>query len=305
MSSLLAAGLAFCLTPGLAAWARRVGWIDQRSAHDAARKHRETPVPTVGGVALGLALVASAWVDGWSLPWIGLCLALGLGVWDDLRALPAGPKVLWQLLAGLGLALDSWREPAFAWGPWPLMVLAAVVAMNVVNTWDHADGLAAGCGALGASMALTPLSGACAGFWPWNTFLRYRRGTSPVPTAYLGDGGSHLLGLLCACYPATWPALWVPALDLCLVAIQRVRQGASPFEGDRRHLGHRLERLGWSPLQVALAAGACVAPAALMGGGARLFLGLGLSSLLYLALWIWSAARGEALDACDEQQTRR
>ncbi len=78
------------------------------------------------------------------------------------------------------------------------------------------------------------------------------RRTASTPLAYLGDGGSHLLGMALLVVPGAWPALGLPLLDLARVALERARAGEAPWRGDRRHLAHRLERRGLGPVPVAL-----------------------------------------------------
>lgn len=265
----LAAGAALATTPLLAVWARRRGWIDRREGAEAARKPRVEPVPTVGGVAIAIALGLSLGVAqlsgvAWpaAVPWLAFTLALGVGAWDDVRPLPPGPKALAQLgIAGV-LALE-----ASGLGADPLACLAlagaALVAINALNTWDHADGFAGSCAAAG--LWGSPAGAACLGFLPWNTALRRRRGSESVPVAYLGDGGSHALGVLLAAQPSSWPVLLVPLVDLARVVVLRLAAGQGPWVGDRRHLGQRLERGGWPPVGAACAAAGCVLPAAVLG----------------------------------------
>ena len=69
--------------------------------------------------------------------------------------------------------------------------------------------------------------------------------------AYLGDSGSHLLGLLVLLSPLGPLAMVVPLLDLLRVASLRRSEGRPPWLGDRRHLGHRLEAAGLRPARAA------------------------------------------------------
>ena len=155
--------------------------------------------------------------------------AFALGLVDDLRrgGLAPGAKLAGQLAVGLTLALEPSIDPRERW----LWALGAVVAQNALNTWDHADGNAVSLGLL----ALWPHAGArgaLAGFLPFN--LLTRRGEPPgarVPLAYLGDSGSHLLGVLVVWFPAARAALLLPLADLVRVAWLRARAGEPPWRG--------------------------------------------------------------------------
>ena len=281
---LLAFALSLPATWTLARLAPRLGWGD---AGDGVRKLQVTPLAPVGGVAVAVAVVIAtvqteaiwgvryAWGDPYSVlgvavwPVGALGAALLVGLVDDLvpGGLRPSRKLAGQALAGLAMVAPELARGADD----PARLLAALglaagamVAMNAMNTWDNADGAAAGLGVLALGPAF---SGALAGFLPLN--LR-RRGGRPLvrglPHAILGDAGSHALGMLLWLAPSTWPALALPLADLARVAVERMSAGQAPWVGDRRHLAHRLERQGASPLLVAgllaLAAWPSAGPAA-------------------------------------------
>ena len=136
----------------------------------------------------------------------------------------------------------------------------AVVSMNAINTWDHADGLTGGLSAVALASGAPGLAAAVAGYLPFNTFLRqpagaaWGRSTTGAPRAMLGDSGAHLLGVALVAVPGAAWFLVVPLLDLARVAIARIRRGQPFWVGDRTHLGHRLEGLGLHPVMGALVA---------------------------------------------------
>ncbi|MCZ6598363.1 MAG: MraY family glycosyltransferase [Planctomycetota bacterium] len=257
------------LTPLLARLARRLGWLDRAEGPSAARKSQGRPVPPVGGTAVLLGLFA-AWlairvggghwdpvVAAWIHPLAGalaLLGAFGAGLVDDLRrhglapgtklalqsaaALPVGISVLHhgfttQDEVGLGLLL-------FACG----LFLAAVLAQNAFNTFDNNDGCATSLGMCALGFTAPVLAGALVGFLPYNLNARRAHGRRGAPTAYLGDSGSHLLGMLVLVTPAAWPAFALPVLDLARVALRRWREGRRPWTADRSHLAHRLAAAG-------------------------------------------------------------
>jgi UDP-N-acetylmuramyl pentapeptide phosphotransferase/UDP-N-acetylglucosamine-1-phosphate transferase len=244
----------------LAALARTSGWVD-RSLGEEFRKPRTSRIPLVGGVALASGIGVSLTLGPLDLPWAALVAALIVGLFDDVRGLRPRAKLIGQSVVGLILAIE-WGSPmddplgATAW------LLGAVVAQNVVNTWDHADGTCIGLATL-ALWPVVPLRGALLAVAALNLPTRRDpRARSPrVPWLYVGDAGSHALGILLLVHPSAWPFLVLPALDLCRVAWLRHREGGPFWLGDRRHLAHRFEALGWSSPWAALGSLAPVLPA--------------------------------------------
>lgn len=301
LHALLAAALSALACTLLAPRARRWGLEDgpdERADSARARKLQRAPVALVGGLAVALALLALHGLPvGAELPrwWIvgsrgaatALVLALVAGLADDLAPRGLGPlaKLALQSLAALPLAWaahamsgellgleHAWQRALAAW-------LATLVALNVMNTYDHADGMAGGVAALGLLGAWPVAAGACLGILPFNFERAARR------RAFLGDAGSHLLGMLVLLVPAAWPCLYVPALDLARVACARVRAGEAPWRGDRRHLGQRLAARGLPPLGAALVALALAAPALCVPA----WPGYALGAFLYALALAWSA----------------
>jgi UDP-GlcNAc:undecaprenyl-phosphate GlcNAc-1-phosphate transferase len=277
------------LTPLLAAFALRRGWVDDGS--DAAdRKLQARPVPPVGGTAIvggciaaqavGAALGACGVLD-WIEParggmvgstssiWIASSLALAylVGLADDLAARGLAPqhKLAGQMLAAgvlaVGCALLS-AEPRWMFaGVW---FVAGVWAQNAMNTFDHADGAATALAVCGVAGVAPSIAGALIGFLPFNVWLRRGRGVDgaiTTPVAYLGDSGSHLLGLALLLHPVTRWALFVPSCDLVRVVLARLRVGRAPWLGDRRHVAHRMLDAGWSTTATVVALCALALPA--------------------------------------------
>lgn len=255
---LATAAAAWIATGLLAAVALALGWTDRRAGELARRKPRRAPVPLVGGFAVALALaLGQPWSAREDLPWLALVAALALGALDDRLpgGLPAAKKLAGQLAVAALLALELGADArALATS------LAAVVAMNAVNTWDNADGAAGGL--VVAALAPARAAWAMAGFLPHNLTFVQRAGVAAgeragvtageragerVPRAYLGDAGSHLAGVLCALEPRAWPVLAVPLADLARLVRLRLRAGRAPWQGDREHLAHRLLARGHGP----------------------------------------------------------
>lgn len=137
----------------------------------------------------------------------------------------------------------------------------------MANGYDHADGFLGGAAFAGLALARAPLAGALVPFLCAN-LARPARGAAPH--AYLGDSGSHLLGILLLATPAGQAALVLPALDYARVLVLRARAGEPLWRGDRRHLGQRLGDAGRGPLAAAGLALAAAAPALAAGFAAEL-----------------------------------
>ncbi|MFN0244279.1 MAG: hypothetical protein ACKVWV_15435 [Planctomycetota bacterium] len=262
--------------------AQRVGAIDDGS--DApARKRQRAPVPLIGGFAIAGSAALALALDGgaWHRAWPAILCAFAVGFVDDVtpRGLSAGWKLAGQAVAGIVLAvLAPDAGPVERAG----FVLAAVAAQNALNTFDNADGAAVVLSACGLAFGAPPFApawaAACAGFLPFN--LRPRPSSA---RAYLGDSGSHALGLVLLCTPAGRAALLLPLLDLARVAIVRWRAGQAPWTGDLRHLAHRFQRCGLGPFATVLALVVIALPA-IVGAG-----------WWGSATAVWSGARATAL----------
>ena len=259
--------------------ARALGWQDAPGPCDHERKLQARPVPVVGGAALLLGLLAlelgdvGVLGDSGSSVWPPLLAAFFVGLVDDLLSggLRPGLKVAGQAGVGLGVWLWVFRGDM---AQLALCLVLVPLALNIWNTFDNADGAATGAGALCLYSVGSPAFGPLLGFLPWN--LRARGGAA----AYLGDSGSHLLGCLVLLHPAAWPLMALPAMDLVRVSILRLRAGQPPWQGDRRHLAHRLEARGRSPRFVARCLWAVVAiPCGVPG-----WLGLGLTGVAFSGL---------------------
>jgi UDP-GlcNAc:undecaprenyl-phosphate GlcNAc-1-phosphate transferase len=213
----------------------------------------------------------------------GIALICLLGGVDDRLQVRAKVKLAWQILAAAllvwgGVAIYGVSNP-FRSGetvavPWllaaPLTVLWVVAVTNAINLIDGLDGLAAGvsaiaCGTLSliaagrgqAEVALlaAALSGAAAGFLPWNF--------NPA-RVFMGDLGAYFLGYVIAAITVMGAfkmaasiaifvpllVLAVPLLDTGLSALRRYRRGQPIFRADRYHLHHQLLALGLSQRQI-------------------------------------------------------
>jgi UDP-GlcNAc:undecaprenyl-phosphate/decaprenyl-phosphate GlcNAc-1-phosphate transferase len=208
---------------------------------------------------------------------------MAMGLLDDRLILDWRPRLAIQIGCALVLAAVGIRVTLF--GPFVHPVLGAVVTVfwivgltNAFNMLDNMDGLAASVGLVaailfcGAQVAvgslfvpavLVVVAGALLGFLVHNH--------APA-RLYMGDAGSNFLGFLLGAltvagtftrdqrggsyspYGVLAPLLVmaVPLYDMASVIIIRLREGRSPFVGDRRHFSHRLVERGLSPSQAVL-----------------------------------------------------
>jgi UDP-GlcNAc:undecaprenyl-phosphate GlcNAc-1-phosphate transferase len=220
---LTAAGTALVLTPLLARIAPLAGLLDHPGA---ARKVHAQPVPLVGGIAMGVAILAAYYSTslGQGLDTnLGVALAIALigGVLDDCREQGSGIKFAFQIVAAAVIAtttdallvhLGHLMSPElFTLGRWStaLTIFAIVGVMNALNMIDGLDGLAGGLAlsalllfALAAALAgnaflfalISICVGALIGFLAWNAPLPGRA----QARVFMGDTGSMLLGLVLA-----------------------------------------------------------------------------------------------------------
>ena len=292
---------AFALT-GLLTWpvralAIRLGAMD---APNMARKSQAEPVPYLGGVAiaLGISIVTFAalffsdeneLIIERGLTAIIPALFLGaVGLFDDLRSLPAWPRLVVQTVVGtliafvlvqtgtLGIAFESDVINTL------VTIFWIVGICNSINFFDNMDGAASGAVAIAALgvffiafdrgqvllSALTIVTaGATIGFLMWNK--------SPAKI-YMGDAGALFLGVIISVAtirlnPGITP-IWqslaiplmmlaVPLLDTCVAVFSRLARGLSPLTGGKDHLSHRLVRAGLTRPMAAIslwsAAGVC------------------------------------------------
>jgi len=206
------------------------------------------------------------------------------GLMDDARGLASTPKLAIQGLAA-GLVMVGGGVELAVLGVWPsgevmglgpLIIPATLLALvgfvNAFNMIDGVDGLAGSTGMvmLGLLAALAALAGdgddvivavalmgALAGFLCFNLRSPLRRQAA----VFMGDAGSLPLGLVIvalamdiAQHPqavvSPMGIAWVlvlPVTDTLSLVVRRLLRGQSPFQADRNHLHHILERAGLGP----------------------------------------------------------
>ncbi|MFA5794390.1 MAG: MraY family glycosyltransferase [Candidatus Brocadiia bacterium] len=319
---LLTCVTAFVITLGLVPLVRKIsatiGFVDEPGE----RKVHKTPIALGGGIALFLGIlltlmlaVASAYyldkrgpsvpgdksLLGWlpseiynylpgvfkMLPLLSKIFLAGtamffLGLYDDMKALPARTKLIFQIIILTFLVADGLTFSLFMdkYGMAGRILSGAitvgwlVVVTNSFNLLDHMDGLSGGISAIVAAIFLVvalqtgqdfiasflaAIAGACIAFLIFN-FHPAR--------IFMGDAGSLFIGYLIAVltvlftfykesyqlYSIFTPLLVVaiPVFDTMAVIVIRLKNKKPIFKGDMNHFAHRLVALGMSVPQSVL-----------------------------------------------------
>jgi UDP-GlcNAc:undecaprenyl-phosphate/decaprenyl-phosphate GlcNAc-1-phosphate transferase len=198
-----------------------------------------------------------------------------MGLLDDIWTLKWQIRLGIQVLCAAVLASTGISVTLFGLFTNPLVggvvtVLWIVGLTNAFNMLDNMDGLAASVGLIASALfcgaqvpvgglfvpaALLVVVGALAGFLVFNR--------SPA-RLFMGDAGSNFLGFLLGSLTvvgtytrdesgsgysrfgvlAPLLVMAVPLYDMTSVVLIRLREGRSPFVGDRRHFSHRLVARG-------------------------------------------------------------
>lgn len=251
-------------------WARPLGLLDLPNPRSS---HRQ-PRPRGGGLGILLGVAVGLGVARWTVGPLGedaqtvlvaALLVAAAGLWDDLRPLPAWPRLLVQTAAAILIVarqggLERLPLPPPADLPLgalglPLSVLWLVGVTNFFNFMDGLDGLAAGQAVLTCALLAGLGPGGAAGLalvTAAATAALLLRNWAPA-RLFLGDVGSSFLGLLLAGLPFASPPEERPRLVL-LVAVslalflldpavtlwQRWRRGAPLTMAHREHAYQRL-----------------------------------------------------------------
>lgn len=251
---LAAFGWGVLVTPLSISLARRFRVLDVPGD----RKIHSGVIPRGAGIVLWLGYLLWVLLSGWRLPGtrliaIGGTLVFLVGYVDDMK--PTSPFIR-LALHGIAAMIVILPLPLAPLGK-ALLVLWIAGCTNAYNLIDGMDGLCLSLAIVtawvlsvfGDKSLWLPLAGLCSGVLVWNF---------PFPRArtFLGDGGSTLLGFLCASQMATGlsaasmeplrmiPVLaflgGIPVFDTLVAVNRRLIGGRSPFLPDRGHIHHRL-----------------------------------------------------------------
>ena len=261
------------------------------------RKIHHNPTPLLGGLGVYVAFSAALLLNGVFLPGmkvllLGSSLILGIGLWDDIRPLPAILKFILQIFITMAVIIMGDIQLTFffqsKWAVYiniPLTLLWIVGLTNAMNFFDGIDGLAAIITIIAAFFLgiiafktqqpalgwfAVAMIGSCTGFLPFN--FRIRKSA----LIFLGDAGSTFLGFTLAglAVMGKWSntshyvSLTAPILifgvlifDMVYVNLSRIknRQAKNFLElltcTNKDHLHHRLLYMGFARKEVVFVIG--------------------------------------------------
>jgi UDP-N-acetylmuramyl pentapeptide phosphotransferase/UDP-N-acetylglucosamine-1-phosphate transferase len=253
-----------------------------------ARKEHCQPIPTMGGIAscVGFAFALLIWFpfehDSFTISFfLSIAVLLCVGIFDDLKNLPARYKLIMQVAVATMIAVSGVRITSFngLFGIYELhitaqysfTILAIAGITNAYNLIDGIDGLAGGLGfmsliVLGLFLTLSGDSNngliafaLCGGLLG---FLYYNFNPAKI---FMGDTGSLVLGFVIAVLSIrliqinpvqgnilthapvfVMSVVIIPVFDTVRVFMIRIWQGKSPFSPDKNHIHHLLTNNGWS-----------------------------------------------------------
>jgi UDP-GlcNAc:undecaprenyl-phosphate/decaprenyl-phosphate GlcNAc-1-phosphate transferase len=283
------------------------------------RSSHTVPTPRGGGAPIAVGLVAAALViHGTVAVTFAAAVAAfaAIGFADDLSGLPAGRRLLMQVLASLAVAGvlvgRIGLPPTVAAAGAVLLAVWLIGFVNAFNFMDGVNGISAAHALIGGAFY------ACLGWWRPDAFLA-AAGAAVAAGAlaflpwnavrarvFLGDAGSYGLGValaLLASYAVIRhipPEAALAPLALYLVDTgwtlqRRIRAGERVFEAHRTHAYQQLCDVGWSHQRVTITtatvtATVCLAGAASLTGHPALRAGADLAAIGLLAAYLRSPA---------------
>ncbi|MBO4906893.1 MAG: undecaprenyl/decaprenyl-phosphate alpha-N-acetylglucosaminyl 1-phosphate transferase [Bacteroidaceae bacterium] len=264
------------------------------------RKLHRLPIPVMGGVAVYTGILAGCLAMYFMIPkasisWsiMAITFMLVLGVWDDIKNLPA----VFRLIAQFGIVgaymwfkgyyisnffgLFGVHEISPMLGV-PLSLVAGVGIINAINMIDGVDGYSSGYGIMASgcfavlfitvhqsiwSCLAVAVASALIPFFFHNVFGKKSK-------MFIGDGGTMMLGFLMTIFglgtlSPRYGSYWeeqgigviamtlaifcIPIFDTFRVMTARIMRGSSPFKPDKSHLHHLFIDMGFSHLGAAVA----------------------------------------------------
>lgn len=260
------------IVPSIKKMAFHIGAIDLPGG----RHIHKVKMPKLGGLAIFLGFLLGYILFCVQTPQmisilIGGFLVLLIGIFDDIKRLPASVQFIGQIASALVVVYYGGivMQDVSAYGIYinfgifakPLTILFIVALMNCMNFIDGLDGLSSGIATiffitisiiiyytgiyngLDASLTLIMI-GATLGFLVHNFY---------PAKIFLGNSGSFFLGYIISVisllgfknvtitsFIVPVLILAIPILDTLFAIIRRLLKGQSPTQGDREHLHHQI-----------------------------------------------------------------
>lgn len=254
---------------------------------DSRRMHKK-PIPRLGGLSIFYGFIVSILCFGnmtremWGIL-LGALVIVVLGIVDDIKALPAAPKFVVQIIAAaipvfMGTQIHFVSIPIIDNAAnlvfndifsYAFSILWIVGVTNAVNLIDGLDGLAAGVSTIASisiffiallnenpfvTLISISLVGACLGFLPYNL--------NPA-SIFMGDTGATFLGYIMAVMSIQGMfksytiitfilpvlILGLPIFDTFFAILRRIIHHKPIMQADRGHLHHRLIDMGFDQKQ--------------------------------------------------------
>ncbi|MEG1502055.1 MAG: MraY family glycosyltransferase [Synergistaceae bacterium] len=234
------------------------------------RKKHNFVMPRGAGIVLWSGYLLWALFNGNSgveVPYVatGATFVFIIGYMDDMHPLPPLLRLIFHLISAL------WITTPLPVPIWQRALLSVWIA-GVTNAYNMIDGMDGLCLSMTLITCIAsaifgninlwlPIAGLVFGVLLWNF---------PSPRTFLGDGGSTLLGYVCASH-ISWGIFsevynmniiflslilvllgGVPVLDTLVAMTRRVLTGKSPFLPDRGHAHHKLQDFGLSKITTLL-----------------------------------------------------
>lgn len=254
-------------------------YLDLMDVPNEPRKIHKTPVATLGGIGIFLSFLLGYMFFGpENTLMLSILMAsflvLLLGVFDDIKAIPARYKILIHIIiaaivvfyGGLSLTEVSFLGFNLNFGPFaPLVSIFIIIAtINAINLIDGLDGLSAGISSIYfltiaiIGFALNKFGGldVILSLIMLGATLGYLVRNFPPAKIFMGDSGSTFIGLMISVIALlgfktlTLTSLVIPLLilaipvcDTLFAIIRRKLQHKSIGEADREHLHHQLLKL--------------------------------------------------------------
>jgi UDP-GlcNAc:undecaprenyl-phosphate/decaprenyl-phosphate GlcNAc-1-phosphate transferase len=265
--------LTFLVVLALVPVMKRYALVRGITDHPATGKAHRSPTPYLGGVAiacgaLGASFLLPDWQGDAALIFGAAALVAVVGLWDDLKKVGPGVRILVECAAA-GIAVAAGARVQIFDDPIDIGITVVFIIV-ITNSFNLLDNMDAAAGTIAATVATAlavcallqgqvlvgglavVVAAACMAFLVYNWH---------PARIFMGDAGSLFLGFMLAVIalkvrtdvPRFESALAVVLIlgaavfDTTLVVISRTLRGRSIMVGGTDHTAHRLTLLGLRP----------------------------------------------------------